>query len=105
MGAAPAPSALGEPRMKRSRVFRVALVVVAVLGLAVLGLRLYLSSGAVARLAADQLTGMLGSPVEVGGASVGLVGGTSLRGLRVHEPDGPDEPPLLEVDELRVSSS
>ncbi|HVS38275.1 MAG TPA: AsmA-like C-terminal region-containing protein [Gemmataceae bacterium] len=87
--------------MKRFR--RVALVVVLVLLLLVVGLyiaaRLYLSSGAVTRQVQDRLQTMLGAPVEVQSADVGLFGGSTLHGLRIFEPgDDSRKAPIVVVD-------
>ncbi len=82
------------------RPLRVLLVVAVLLVAALVGARLYLSSARAAHQVAHSLESMLGMPVEVEQASIGLLGGSSLRGLRV--PGGDADPPLLTVDDVQA---
>ncbi len=74
---------------------RAALVTVLVLLLLGVGLyiaaRIYLSSEAVTRQVSTRLQAMLGAPVEVDSADVGLTGASTLHGLRIFEPGDEDK--------------
>ena len=82
---------------------RAALVVVLVLLLVAVGLyiaaRVYLTSEAVTRQVSTRLQAMLGAPVEVDSADVGLTGSSTLHGLRIFEPgDDVKKAPIIAVD-------
>ena len=82
---------------------RAAIATVLVLLLLVVGLyiaaRVYLSSEAVTRQASARLQAMLGAPVEVDSADVGLTGSSKLHGLRIFEPgDDAKKTPIVAVD-------
>src|SRR5919197_5460084 len=68
--------------------------------------RTYLSSGHAAEQVRARLEKVLGGPVELDSVHIGLLGDSSLRGLRVYEKDGktPREP-YLSVDEVRTDLS
>jgi hypothetical protein len=71
------------------------------LGLALGGARLYLSSGRAARQAAAHLTALFGSPVEVGSARIGLFGSSELRNVKALDGDAP----WLTIDEAQADAS
>ncbi len=82
---------------------RAALVVVLVLLLVAVGLyiaaHVYLTSEAVTRQVSTRLQAMLGAPVEVDSADVGLTGSSKLHGLRIFEPgDDVKKAPIIAVD-------
>jgi hypothetical protein len=84
------------------RPLRVLLVVALLLVAALVGARIYLSSARAAHQVAHSLEAMLGMPVEVERASIGLLGGSSLRGLRVPGPGGDADQPLLTIDDVQA---
>ncbi len=82
---------------------RAAFITVLVLLLVAVGLyivaRVYLSSEAVTRQVSARLQDMLGAPVEVGSADVGLTGASTLHGLRIFEPgDENKKAPFVVMD-------
>src|SRR3954453_16718146 len=70
----------------KKRLLLLALILLPVLGL--LGARLYLSSSRVAVRIANRVCEVLGAPVELDRASVGLFGDSTFQGLRVQAVGG-----------------
>src|SRR5262249_19209438 len=89
--------------MKRfRRPFLIALVVLLILAAGgLVGAHLYLSSSAAAHQVAHSLESTLGLPVEVGRASVGLLGESTVSSLRIAEAGGDTSKPFLTVREVR----
>ncbi len=89
---------------------RIALVVLIVLLVVGVGLylatRFYLSSSNVTGQVSTRLQAMLGAPVLVQSADVGLTGGSSLHGLRIFEPgDQTKKAPIITVDSATADAS
>jgi hypothetical protein len=95
-------------RLRRwHKIVLVGLAAALLLGAAALGgLYWYLSSqGAVHRIA-GRLQDILGAPVHIRQAQVGLAGGSSLQGLEVYEPGGgADHEPWLEINQVSADVS
>jgi hypothetical protein len=95
--------------MKRASWLRKALVVLPILvivlaGTAIGAARLYLSSGRANREVTKQLQEMLGGRVEVGEANIGLIGDSTLQGIKAYEDGGP-ETPWLQVADVKAGAS
>src|SRR5262245_64256014 len=89
---------------RRARLISVAVLLL--LGGLLGGARLYLSSGHAATRVASRLNTLLGVPVRVTDADIGLSGGSSLRGLQVFEADGQRaETPWITVEDLQAEVS
>ena len=73
------------PRPRRRFLLRTLAVLFVLAGALLVGLRFYLSSRAAARRVADALEDMLGMPVEVESARIGLFGSSTIRRLRIYE--------------------
>jgi hypothetical protein len=86
------------------RTLRILLILCLLLVAGLIGLRLYLSSAGAAQQVAHSLGSMLGVPVEVEQASIGLLGGSTVRGLQIPEP-GDEARPLLTIDDVRADLS
>src|SRR6187549_1424172 len=71
------------PRRWRRRAVILLTVLAVLLAVGLVGVRLYLSSSRAAGLVREQLAKLLNTPVEVGSASIGLVGQSTLSGLKV----------------------
>ena len=89
---------------------RIALVVLIVLLVVGVGLylatRYYLSSSNVTGQVSTRLQAMLGAPVQVQSADVGLTGTSSLHGLRIFEPgDQTEKTPIVTVDSATADAS
>ena len=89
---------------------RIALVVLIVLLVGGVGLylasRCYLSSSNVTGQVSTRLQAMLGAPVQVESADVGLTGDSSLHGLRIFEPgDAEKKTPIITVDSATADAS
>jgi translocation and assembly module TamB len=77
------------------------LLVLALIGLG--GAKYYLSSGAAATKVSNRLEAILGVPVKVGGADIGLTGGSSLSNAQVYEAEGgKSDEPWLTVKQVRA---
>jgi hypothetical protein len=79
-------------------------VVLLLAGGGLLGLRFYLSASRSAELVAEHLQEMLGGRVEVEDAHIGLVGDSTVRGLRAYA-DGESDKPWLRIDDVRADLS
>ena len=89
------------------RIALIVLVVLVVGGIgAYLAARYYLSSAKVTGQVSTRLQAMLGAPVQVESADVGLTGDSSLHGLRVFEPgDEVQKTPVMTVDSATADAS
>lgn len=95
--------------MKRATWLRKALLRVPltllILGVAaVVAVRLYLSSGRASQKVAEQLQDMLGGRVEVHGADIGLIGDSTVQGIKAYADDDPAKP-WLQVDGVETDAS
>jgi hypothetical protein len=72
-------------RLRRALAVAFVLLVVLAVGL-YLAARAYLASESVRRQVAAHLAASYGGPVEVDGADIGVLGGSTIRGLRLYEP-------------------
>src|SRR5262249_37394069 len=88
-------------RWKRWLLVTLAVLLVLAGGLFVAA-RIYLRSSAVAGRVAKELADTLGVPVRVGEADVGVFGKSTVRNVRVHEPDADA---WLTVDEVSTDVS
>ena len=81
--------------MRRSlRVLALVCVFLAILTFGLyLAARVYLSSNSFRRAFANRLETSYGGPVEIENADVGVLGGSTLHGLRLYEPDQPRHVP------------
>jgi translocation and assembly module TamB len=92
--------------MTRRRLLLALAVLLVLVGTAFGAAKLYLASGRVTGQVQTRLQDMLGVPVEVGGADVGLTGDSSLVKLRVYEPEsGSVSRPWLEADGVQADVS
>jgi len=89
------------------RIALVVLIVFLVVGVGLyLASRYYLSSSNVTGQVSKRLQAMLGAPVQVGSADVGLTGASSLHGLRIFEPgDQTEKTPIVTVDSATADAS
>ncbi len=69
------------------------------------GARSYLSSRQVAYLVAGRLQSLLGVPVRVQAADIGLTGGSTFKGLELFEPGDDPPPPWLTVGDASADVS
>jgi hypothetical protein len=76
-------------RPKRRTVFRLALVLLGLVGVGYLGLRWYLSSRAAAQRIETRLAAVLGTVVRIDQIAIGWTDGTWLGSVAVHEADDP----------------
>ncbi len=91
------------------RLIRVLLVVLAVLVILVIGLftaaRAYLRSDAARREVASHLEAVYGGPVEVDGADIGVLGDSTVRGLRLYEEGQPGQAPWASAGSVKTDVS
>jgi uncharacterized protein involved in outer membrane biogenesis len=91
------------------RLLRVLLIVAAVVGVLLVGLliaaRVYLRSESARRQVAAHLEALYGGPVEVDEADVGVLGDSTLRGLRLYEPGKADQTPWASVGSVKTDVS
>src|SRR4051812_16936382 len=92
------------PRPRRRFLLRTLAVLFVLAGALLVGLRFYLSSRAAARRVADALEDMLGMPVEVESARIGLFGSSTIRRLRIYESADADVP-LITIDRAEADLS
>jgi translocation and assembly module TamB len=93
--------------MTRTRRLGIAFLVAALLAAAAVGCaKLYLASGRATQQVRDRLQNVLGVPVEVADADIGLAGQSSLQGLKIYEPgEKPPEQPWLLADDIEADVS
>src|SRR5690348_7325099 len=93
--------------MRRS--LRVLFVVLALLVVLVIGLfiaaRVYLASDGVRREVATRLETIYGGPVEVEDADIGVLGGSTVRGLRLYEPGQSGQTPWASAGAVKTDVS
>ncbi|MGL4552293.1 MAG: hypothetical protein ACRC33_14030, partial [Gemmataceae bacterium] len=85
------------PRRWRRRATVALVVLGVVVASALIGVRLYLTPSRSAGLVRDELVKLLNAPVEIGSASIGLVGQTTLSGVKVGD--------FLEADSVTADLS
>ncbi len=90
--------------MRRFLLVLLAVVVVLVVGLAV-ATRFYLRSDKVRHQVVTHLEALYGGPVEVEDADIGVLGDSTLQGLRFYEPGKTGQPPWARVGKVKTDVS
>jgi hypothetical protein len=93
-----------RPAWLRKGLWLFPLLLLVILLAGAVAVRLYLSQARAAHLVGERLQSMLGGRVEVQSADVGLIGDSTVQGIRAFA-DGEDDKPWLQIDDVKADVS